>query len=147
MKKVPAIILLVLGNMAAVISASVFITFLSSRFNLPQPIDWAIFCLMCLAVFAALGFASSRIFVYFNKTYALEKCQFVLFSYIPSIALHSISVLVIIMLSNAGFFSGFLGGFTEFIYALISLAMAVLYLISGSIWTACLLSKRKSAKG
>lgn len=142
MKKVPAIILLTLGNMAAVFIVSLLIILLwegTSNFGFAVVAGFG--------VLAALGFASSLIYDKFKKEYGLKPSRFILAAYLPSAAGSVISVIVIIILDNLNYFKGFLGGAGEFLSSLFFAVPAVLYLIFGSGFTLSPAEEKDDTKG
>lgn len=142
MKKVPAIILLIIGNLAAVYILSVLIILLwegTSSFGFAVVAGFG--------VLAALGFASSLIYDKFKKEYGLKPSRFILAAYVPSVAGSVISVIVIIILDNLNYFKGFFGGAGEFISSLFFAAVAVLYLIFGTCFTLSPSEEKDDTKG
>lgn len=142
MKKIPAIILLTLGNLAAVYILSVLIMLLW----------WGTFSIGLAVVagflaLAALGFASSLIYNKFKKKYGLKPSRFILAAYLPLAAVSFINVIVIIILDNLHFFNSFLGGLGEFISSLFFAAVAVLYLSFGSCFTLNHAEEKDETKG
>ncbi len=142
MKKVPAIILLTLGNMAAVFIVSLLIILLwegTSNFGFAVVAGFG--------VLAALGFASSLIYDKFKKEYGLKPSRFILAAYLPSAAGSVISFIIILILDSLDYFDGFLGGAGEFLSSLFFAAAAILYLIFGTCFTLSPAEEKDDTKG
>lgn len=142
MKKIPAIILLTLGNLAAVYILSVLIMLLWwSTFSIGLAV------VAGFLVLAALGFASGLIYEKFKKKYGLKPSRFILATYLPSAAISVINFIVVSILDSLDYFDGFLGGLGEYISSLFFAAAAVLYLSFGTCFTLNHAEEKDETKG
>lgn len=132
MKKVMAISLLVICNLAAVLAAAAFNVFIFSitGFGLAAAIIIGLFPL------CAMGYGLSRSERLFSEKFALKKRPFMLISHIPPIIGAVACWLVFLRLSALGYFSGFLnfGGLFMFLFTVSLSVTAVIYPISSTVW-------------
>lgn len=131
MKKVLAVSLLAICNSAAVFGLSALIFYIMFLIeNIPVGI------IIGVSALIALGFASSRIFKVFKRKYGMKLLWFILASHIPPIIGMVIYWIVYLSLDAAGYFTGWFAGLGELLFGFTLTPAAVIYLISGAIWSA-----------
>lgn len=143
MKKVPAIILLTLGNLAAVCIVYILVAYLSL---LTYSLGIASVAGFAILAALGLGFASGKIAAQFKKKYALKPSRFFLAAHVPSAAISFINFIIICILNGLDYFDGFCGT-VEFLSSLIFSAVAVLYLIFGVGFTLSPTEEKANTKG
>ncbi len=139
MKKALAVLLLVIGNMAAVCAlsaVSLFIILMSFDFN-HLLFNLAFTLLIGLAAVIALGFASSRLLPVFERKYSLKEKRFILAAYVSPIIGAAVYWGVCWLLDAAGHQSGW----SEVGYTTLLPLTAAAYLISGWAWVSSVTSR------
>ncbi len=128
MKKALAILLLVIGNVAAVLALSYINLCVWWSINITA----AVF--IGLAAVAALGFASSRLLPVFERKYSLKIRWFFLAAYVSPIIGTAIYWIVYMIQNATGQFSGWGEGLGESFYGIFLSVTAAAYLLSGATW-------------
>lgn len=129
MKKPLAVTLLVLGGLAAVFGLSVLCMLLF--FEL---MDIGLFIDFVLVLGAAFGgYCISKLY---RRKYEMGAPMFFLCAYVPPMIGSGISLTVILILDELGYFNGFLAGLGEALTALAFVAVSVMLAIAGGIWIA-----------
>lgn len=127
MKKSLAIVLLVLGGLAAVFGMAVLGLILIFEFM------WG-GLLIGIAAVMGIAFGADRLRMLFKRKYGMNAAKFFLCSYVPPIVGSIILFVVVELLDEAGYFSGFMAGLGEFLMALSCVIASAAFAAAGGIW-------------
>lgn len=139
MKKSLAIVLLVLGGLAAVFGMSVL------GLTLILVLMWG-GLLIGIAVVMGMAFGADRLRMLFKRKYGMNAAKFFLCAYVPPIVGSVILFVMVELLDEAGYFSGFMAGLGEFLMALSCVIASGAFAAAGGIWlTVSTIIERKRA--
>lgn len=129
MKKPVAITLLILGGLAAVFGMAVLGLILIFEFM------WG-GLLIGIAAVIGMAFGADRLRMLFKRKYGMNAAKFFLCAYVPPIVGSVILYVVVELLDEAGYFSGFFAGLGEFLMALSCVIASGAFAAAGGIWLA-----------